>query len=63
MRRIPLVDENGQLAGIVTLDDLIATIGEQLDNISDTIEAQSPEYRPSAGQFPHNPHRESNIFN
>ena len=46
VRRIPLVDENGQLTGIVTLDDLIATIGEQLDNISDTIETQSPEYSP-----------------
>lgn len=46
VRRIPLVDENGQLTGIVTLDDLIATIGEQLDNVSDTIETQSPEYSP-----------------
>jgi hypothetical protein len=30
----------------VTLDDLIATIGEQLDNVADTIEVQSPEYSP-----------------
>ncbi len=46
VRRIPVVDEDGELQGIVTLDDLIATIGEQLDNVSDTIEAQSPEYSP-----------------
>lgn len=46
VRRIPVVDENGKLTGIVTLDDLVATIGEQLDHVADTIEAQSPEYRP-----------------
>lgn len=46
VRRIPIVDENGELTGIVTLDDLVATIGEQLDNVADTIEAQSAEYSP-----------------
>jgi CBS domain-containing protein len=46
VRRIPVVDENDQLTGIVTLDDLVATIGEQLDNVSETIEAQSPDYEP-----------------
>ena len=46
VRRIPIVDDDGKLTGIVTLDDLVATIGEQLDNVADTIEAQSPEYSP-----------------
>lgn len=46
VRRFPIVDENGNLTGIVTLDDLIATIGEQLENVSNTIEVQSPEYSP-----------------
>ena len=46
VRRIPVVDEEKQLAGIVTLDDLVATIGEQLDNVADTIEGQSPGYSP-----------------
>lgn len=46
VRRIPTVDENGELTGIVTLDDLVATIGEQLEHTADTIEAQSPEYSP-----------------
>ncbi|ELY35528.1 CBS domain-containing protein [Natronorubrum tibetense] len=46
VRRFPIVDKNGSLTGIVTLDDLVATIGEQLDNVADTIEAQSPEYSP-----------------
>lgn len=34
------------LTGIVTLDDLVATIGEQLDNVADTVEIQSPNYEP-----------------
>lgn len=46
VRRIPVVDDDGKLTGIVTLDDLVATIGEQLENISDTIEVQSPDYSP-----------------
>ncbi|WP_254769328.1 CBS domain-containing protein [Salinilacihabitans rarus] len=46
VRRFPVVDENGKLTGIVTLDDLVATIGEQLDNVADTIEVQSPGYSP-----------------
>ncbi|WP_227380565.1 CBS domain-containing protein [Haladaptatus halobius] len=46
VRRILIVDENDNLTGIVTLDDIIATIGEQLDNIVDTIEVPSPDYSP-----------------
>lgn len=39
-------DDDGTLTGIVTLDDLVATIGEQLENVSETIEVQSPGYSP-----------------
>lgn len=46
VRRLPIVDDDGNLTGIVTLDDLVATVGEQLDNVADTIEAQSPDYQP-----------------
>lgn len=46
VRRFPIVGDDGELTGIATLDDLIATIGEELDNVADTIEAQSPEYSP-----------------
>ncbi|ELY82638.1 CBS domain-containing protein [Natrinema gari] len=46
VRRFPVVDDDGELAGIATLDDLVATIGEELENVAATIEAQSPEYRP-----------------
>ncbi|PCR90426.1 CBS domain-containing protein [Natrinema ejinorense] len=46
VRRFPIVDDDGELAGIATLDDLVATIGEELENVAATIEAQSPEYSP-----------------
>jgi CBS domain-containing protein len=46
VRRIPVVDENGAVTGIVTLDDLVATVGEQMEKVSNTIESQSPEYEP-----------------
>lgn len=46
VRRIPIVDDGGELAGIATLDDLVATIGEELDAVSRTIEKQSPDYSP-----------------
>lgn len=46
VRRIPIVDDDGKLTGIVTLDDLVATVGEELEKVSDTIESQSPDYTP-----------------
>ena len=46
VRRIPVVDDTGSLEGLVTLDDLVATIGEQLEEVADVIEAQSPDYSP-----------------
>jgi len=46
VRRMPVVDDDGALTGIVSLDDLVATIGEQLAEVAETIEAQSPEYSP-----------------
>jgi CBS domain-containing protein len=46
VRRVPIVDENGDLAGIVSVDDVVATVGEQLEAISEAIEAQSPDYSP-----------------
>ena len=42
IRRLPIVDEEGALEGIVTLDDLLVLLGTELDNATKIIETQSP---------------------
>lgn len=42
VRRVPVVDDDGTLEGIVSLDDLVVVISEELAEISDVIEMQSP---------------------
>jgi CBS domain-containing protein len=45
VRRLPVVDD-GELVGVVSLDDVVATVGEELNHVADVIEAQSPGYSP-----------------
>jgi len=40
IRRVPIVDEDGKLQGIVTLDDAIVLLGTELGNVAETIQAQ-----------------------
>jgi CBS domain-containing protein len=40
IRRVPVVDEEGNLQGIVTLDDAIVLLGTELGNVAETIQAQ-----------------------
>lgn len=46
IRRIPVVDDDGRLVGIATLDDVVATAGEMLDDVATAIEKQSREFEP-----------------
>ena len=42
IRRLPIVDDNGALRGIVTLDDALVLLGGVVSDISDTVQSQSP---------------------
>ena len=44
VRRIPIVDENGKVAGIITMDDLLVLLTDELDNLASIVEAESPPY-------------------
>jgi CBS domain-containing protein len=44
VRRIPAVDADGQLAGIVTFDDFVILLGRELDLLGEVVEAEIPPY-------------------
>lgn len=50
VRRLPVVGEDGKLAGMLSVDDLIPLIARELSGISDAIEAQRPPEPPSQVQ-------------
>ena len=37
LRRLPVVDENGNLLGMVTLDDVLGLMGAELSNVAEAI--------------------------
>lgn len=46
VRRMPVVDDAGDLVGIATMDDVVATLGEMLKDVATVIEMQSPAFEP-----------------
>lgn len=42
IRRFPIVDDDGKLEGIITLDDIIVLLATELDSAADIIQDQSP---------------------
>lgn len=42
IRRLPIVDDDGAIVGIVTLDDILVALEAELSTVAEIIEAQSP---------------------
>lgn len=42
MRRFPVVDINGHLQGIITLDDIIYLLGKEMGDVASIIEKEGP---------------------
>jgi CBS domain-containing protein len=43
VRRMPVVDDDGSLTGIVTLDDFVVLFTDELNGLAGVIEAESPK--------------------
>lgn len=44
VRRLPVVDADGKLVGIITLDDVLRLLAWEMDNLGGVVEAESPPY-------------------
>jgi len=42
IRRLPIVDDNGALRGIITLDDALVLLGGVVSEVANTVQSQSP---------------------
>ncbi|MEQ9618064.1 MAG: CBS domain-containing protein [Deltaproteobacteria bacterium] len=42
VRRFPIVDDNGSIKGIITLDDVIYLLGKEMSDVSAIIESERP---------------------
>lgn len=44
VRRLPICDESGDLAGIITADDLTELLAEESEQLAEVVRAQRPAY-------------------
>lgn len=50
LRRVPVVDD-GQLAGIISLSDIVVLLGMELQHVANAIRSSSPAYERSGPAF------------
>ena len=48
VRRLPTVDEDGRIRGLIALNDLVRNLGHQADDVSDLLRSQSSSPSPEA---------------
>lgn len=44
IRRAPVVDDDDELAGIVSIDDIAVLLAEEIDELTGVVELQSPRF-------------------
>ena len=52
VRRLVAVDDDGTVAGIVTLDDFLVLLTREFDRLSAVVESQVPDYRKESPTIP-----------
>jgi CBS domain-containing protein len=45
VRRAPVVDESGELAGIISISDIVVLLGMELQQVANAIRSSSPAYQ------------------
>lgn len=51
IRRAPVVDENGELAGIISISDIVVLLAMELQHVANTIRSSSPAYEREGVEF------------